>query len=135
MALGYLYIAGVALLPLVPIVAWLGFYLIVDLATVWMEAPPQAIITRSAPPSTNSTMMAVFKLANAVAYFLLGWLGRFYEPFGPALYWALTALLPLGGLAFLLLIRRPVARALTAGTLASPDAAGIAEAPAVVALV
>lgn len=48
-ALGYLYIGAVALLPVVPIVLWLGFYLIIDLATVWLEAPPQAIITRSAP--------------------------------------------------------------------------------------
>ena len=130
MAMGYFYIAGVAVLPLVPIVAWLGFYLIVDFATVWMEAPPQAIITRSAPTSTQSTMMAVFKLANAAAYFLLGWLGRFYEPLGPAHYWLLTGLLPLGGLALLLMIRRPIARILTADAPTSAEGARIAE-PAV----
>ncbi|MEP6832123.1 MAG: oligopeptide:H+ symporter [Gemmatimonas sp.] len=112
MALGYLYIGAVALLPVVPIVLWLGFYLIVDLVTVWMEAPPQALITRSAPRSMSATMIAVFKLASAFAYFLLGWLGRFYEPLGPALYWALTAVLPLSGLVFLLLTRRTIARIL-----------------------
>jgi POT family proton-dependent oligopeptide transporter len=115
MALGYLYIAGVAMLPVVPILLWLGFYLIVDLATVWMEAPPQAIITRHAPPSTSATMISVFKLANAVAYFLLGWLGRFYEPLGAARYWMLTAGLSLAGLAFLLATRRSVTRVLNAG--------------------
>jgi POT family proton-dependent oligopeptide transporter len=130
MALGYFYIAGVAVLPLVPMIAWLGFYLIVDFATVWMEAPPQAIITRSAPASTQSTMMAVFKLASAVSYFLLGWLGRFYEPLGPTYYWALNGLLPLGGLALLLVIRRPIARTLTAGASPSLEGASIAE-PAV----
>jgi POT family proton-dependent oligopeptide transporter len=116
MALGYLYIAGVALLPIVPILLWLGFYLIVDLATVWMEAPPQAIITRHAPPSTSATMISVFKLANALAYFLLGWLGRFYEPLGAPRYWMLTAGLSLAGLLFLLATRRSVSRALSAST-------------------
>jgi POT family proton-dependent oligopeptide transporter len=112
MALGYLYIAGVSLLPVVPILLWLGFYLIVDLATVWMEAPPQAIITRSAPPSTSATMISVFKLASAVAYFLLGWLGRFYEPLGAARYWLLTAGLSFAGLVFLLATRQSVTRVL-----------------------
>jgi len=118
MALGYLYIGGVALLPVTPIVLWLGFYLIVDFATVWMEAPPQAIITRSAPSSTSATMIAVFKLASAFAYFLLGWLGRFYEPLGAPLYWTLTAALPLAGLAFLFATRGLITRVLDAGTAA-----------------
>jgi len=134
MALGYLYIGGVALLPVAPILLWLGFYLIVDLATVWMEAPPQAIITRNAPPSTSATMIAVFKLASAFSYFLLGWLGRFSELLGPALYWMLTALLPVVGLIFLLLARRSVTRVLDAGALAAAESAGTRETQAVVAL-
>jgi POT family proton-dependent oligopeptide transporter len=133
-ALGYLYIAGVALLPFVPILLWLGFYLIIDLATVWMEAPPQAMISRSTPSSTNATMMAVFKLASAFAYFLLGWLGRFYEPLGPARYWAFTAMLPVVGLVLLMLMRRPVSRVLTASALAVAESAHVPETPADVAL-
>lgn len=113
MALGYFYISVVSLLPVVPILLWLSFYLIIDLVTVWMEAPPQAIISRNAPQSVNATMMAVFKLASALGYFLLGWMGRFYEPLGPALYWALIACLPLAGLIILLAIWRPVERVLT----------------------
>ena len=127
MALGYLYIGGVALLPVTPIVLWLAFYLIIDLATVWMEAPPQAIITRSAPSSTSATMIAVFKLASAFAYFLLGWLGRFYEPLGPVLYWSLTAVLPLMGLVFLLLTRGMITRVLNAGERAAADAARLVD--------
>lgn len=121
MALGYLYIGAVALLPVVPIALWLGFYVIVDLATVWQEAPPQAIISRSAPASVSATMMAVFKLANTFAYFLLGWLGRFYEPLGPALYWAATALLPLAGLALMLLSKARIARILDNGAVTGSD--------------
>jgi POT family proton-dependent oligopeptide transporter len=115
MALGYLYIGAVALLPVVPIILWLGFYVIVDLATVWQEAPPQSIISRSAPASVNGTMMAVFKLANTLVYFLLGWLARFYAPLGPALYWAATALLPLAGLVLMLLCKGRLTRALDKG--------------------
>ncbi len=134
MALGYFYIAAVALLPVVPILLWLGFYLIVDLATVWMEAPPQSIITRHAPSSTSATMISVFKLASALAYFLLGWLGRFYEPLGPARYWSLTAVLPLAGLVFLLASRRSITRVLNAGAVAAATTAHGREAPEAVAL-
>jgi proton-dependent oligopeptide transporter, POT family len=129
MALGYVYIGGVALLPVTPMVLWLGFYLIIDLSTVWMEAPPQAIITRSAPSSTSATMIAVFKLASAFAYFLLGWLGRFYEPLGPALYWTFTAALPIAGLAILLVTRGLITRVLDAGARAAADAADMIETP------
>lgn len=104
-ALGYFYIAGVALLPAMSILLWLGFYLIIDLATVWTEASPQSIISQFAPASVNATMMAVFKLAGALSYFLMGWLGRFYEPLGPSAFWALTAMLPLAGVLILLLSR------------------------------
>jgi POT family proton-dependent oligopeptide transporter len=127
MAIGYLYIGGVATLAVVPMVMWLGFYLIVDFATVWMEAPPQAIITRSAPSSTSATMIAVFKLASAFAYFLLGWLGRFYEPLGPTLYWTFTAALPIAGLAFLLITRPVITRVLDAGARAAAEAGIVAE--------
>ncbi|HUQ19643.1 MAG TPA: peptide MFS transporter [Gemmatimonadaceae bacterium] len=134
MALGYLYIGGVATLAVTPIVLWLGFYLIVDFATVWMEAPPQAMITRSAPSSTSATMIAVFKLASAFAYFLLGWLGRFYEPLGAPLYWTLTASLPLIGLAILLATRGTITRVLNARAKAASDGSGTAEPAETVAL-
>jgi hypothetical protein len=57
-------------------------------------------------------MISVFKLASAVAYFLLGWLGRFYEPLGAARYWLLTAGLSFAGLVFLLATRQSVTRVL-----------------------
>ena len=79
-------------------------------------------------------MMAVFKLASALAYFLLGWLGRFYEPLGPARYWGFTAMLPIVGLVLLLLMRRRVSRVLTASALATAESTGVLETPAAVAL-
>ena len=133
MALGYLYIGGVALLPVVPMVLWLGFYLIVDFSTVWMEAPPQAIITRSAPSSTSATMIAVFKLASAFAYFLLGWLGRFYEPLGAPLYWTLTAALPVMGLLVMFATRGFITRVLEAAAALRMRDSSANDAPLVVA--
>lgn len=58
-------------------------------------------------------MIAVFKVANTFSYFLLGWLARFYEPLGPARYRALTALLPLVGLALMMLLDRRIAQVLS----------------------
>jgi hypothetical protein len=60
-------------------------------------------------------MIAVFKLASTFSYFLLGWLGRFYEPLGPARYWTFTAALPLVGLAFLFATRGLITRVLNDG--------------------
>ena len=119
--LAFLYIGAVALLPVVSILLWLGFYVILDLATVWYEASPQSVISRGAPPAVNATMMAVFKLASAFGYFLLGWLGRFYERLGAPLYWSLTAILPAAGLILLLLTRRRIQRTLIL-TVAEGDA-------------
>jgi len=130
----FLFCHSVTLRKFAPILLWLGFYVIIDLATTWMESPPQAMISRSAPPSANATMMAVFKLASALAYFLLGWLGRFYEPLGPARYWGFTAMLPIVGLVLLLLMRRRVSRVLTASALATAESTGVLETPAAVAL-
>jgi POT family proton-dependent oligopeptide transporter len=121
----------VALLPMVPILLWLGFYVILDFSTVWSEAPPQAMITRSAPSSTSATMIAVFKLASAFAYFILGWLGRFYEPLGAPLYWTFTAALPIAGLVVLLVTRRLITRVLDAGARAAADAAGAGQVPGI----
>lgn len=104
-ALAYLFIAGVATSAAVPLLLFIGFFLILDLAIGWTEAPTASLTSRHAPAPVNATMMAVFKLASAIAYFLLGWLARFFEPLGPALYWALTAALPAAGMLILLVSR------------------------------
>ena len=115
-----------ALLSVVPVALWLGFYLIIDLATVWLEASPQSIISHCASTSVIATMIAVCKVANTFSYFLLGWLARFYEPLGPARYRALTALLPLVGLALMMLLDRRIAQVLSqAAATVSGDCNGV----------
>jgi POT family proton-dependent oligopeptide transporter len=117
--LAYLFVAYFATWASVPLLLFVGFYLILDLAIGWTEAPTASLTSRNAPAAVNATMMAVFKLASAFSYFLLGWLARFFEPLGPALYWALTAALPATGMLLLIVSHRPVARLLTPA--AGPD--------------
>ena len=57
-------------------------------------------------------MMAVLKFTGMFAYFLLGWMGRFYEPLGAPAYWLLCAALPFVALMFIIVARRPLIRAL-----------------------
>ena len=109
----YLLVALTAMLPVVPLLAWVAFYVVLDFGYAWVEPPIQALVTRDAPPTLRATMMAVLKFSSMFAYFLLGWLGRFYEPLGAPAYWAMTALLPLSAMLIIGLARRPLLRALS----------------------
>ena len=99
----YLYIALVATLPVVPVLMWIFFFLMMDFSFGWSEPPTQSLISRDSPPSVNAMMMATMKASTMPAYFFIGWLGRFYEPLGPAAFWALTAALPLAAAAAIVL--------------------------------
>ena len=104
----FMFAAAIAMLPLVPILFWIAFFVILDLSFGWIEPPMQSLVSRDSPPSVNATMMAVLKASTMLSYFFLGWLGRFYEPLGAPLYWAATG--GLAGVALLLVIalRKPV---------------------------
>lgn len=94
-AAAYLLIAAAATMAVVPMLLWVGFFLIMDFSFGWAEPPTQSLISRDSPPSVNAMMMATMKASTMPAYFFVGWMGRFYEPLGPAAFWALTASLPL----------------------------------------
>jgi proton-dependent oligopeptide transporter, POT family len=101
-----------ALWPVVPLLAWLAFFVVLGLSYGWVEPPIQSLVSRDSPASVNATMMAVLKLATALCYFLLGWLGRFYEPLGPPRYWLLTGMLSFAALGIVFLTRGPLIREL-----------------------
>ena len=113
-ATSFLVVGLLANLPQVPLVGWLAFYLVLGLSYAWMDPPSKAIIGRYAPQSVNGMMFAFSALFGAFGFFLLGYLGRFYEPLGPSLYFLLTAAMP--GLAAVVLITfsRPILRLLEA---------------------
>lgn len=107
-AVAFFLAGAIALLPLVPVLLWIAFFLVLDLSYGWCEPPIQSLVSRDSPVSANATMMAVLKASGMLSYFFLGWLGRFYEPLGAPLYWALTG--GLAGAALLLMVafRKPV---------------------------
>jgi POT family proton-dependent oligopeptide transporter len=130
LTVAFLFAAGIATLPAVPLLAFVGFYAILDIGIGWTEAPTASVTSRQAPQPVNATMMAVYKLATAGSYFLLGWLARFFEPLGPALYWALTAGLPAVGMILLIVLRPLVARLLAPPAELTREASGVQAAPA-----
>jgi POT family proton-dependent oligopeptide transporter len=65
--------------------------------------PFLALVSRTAPPKINATMMGGAFLVLFVANNLIGWIGTFYEQLGPLAFWALHAAIGATGgvLAFL----------------------------------
>ena len=102
---GYLWVAAIATLPVVPVLLWIGFYVLIDFGTGYVEPPMQALVSRDAPAQVSATMMAVLKASGMLAFFLLGWLGRFYEPLGPTRFWLLHAVLIAASMLMLLIGR------------------------------
>lgn len=91
-AAAWLLAAASATLAMTPLALWLAFFVIFDFFVGgFVEPQVLSIVSRDSPQSVVSTMMAMHKAAIAVAYFALGWLGRYYEPLGPSGFWLLTA--------------------------------------------
>ncbi len=57
-------------------------------------------------------MFAFSALFGAFGFFLLGYLGRFYEALGPSLYYLLTAVMPGFAAVMMLTCARPILRLL-----------------------
>lgn len=111
-AAAYFLVGASAILPLVPMLLWILFFIVLDLSYGWVEPPIQSLVSRDSPASVNATMMAILKASSMLSYFLLGWLGRFYEPLGPPLYWAATGGLSVAALVLTCLSRNFVLRLL-----------------------
>jgi POT family proton-dependent oligopeptide transporter len=108
----FLFAAAIALLPLVPILLWIAFFVILDLWYGWADPPLQALVSRDSPASVTATMMALLSTSVMISYFLIGWMGRFYEPLGPPLYWLLLAAIAGSGGLFMVVFRKPLLRLL-----------------------
>jgi len=91
LTVAWIFAAGIALLAVVPVLLWIGFFVLLDFSFGWFEAPTNSIVTRDAPASTTSMMVALLKATVAVAYFSIGSLGEFYEPMGAPAFWLMTA--------------------------------------------
>ena len=74
--------------------------------------PFLALVSRTAPPSINATMMGGAFLVLFVANNLIGWIGTFYEQLGPVNFWALHAGIGITGGLLAFLYSRTLGRAL-----------------------
>lgn len=71
-----------------------------------------ALISQAAPPKINSTMMGVAFLSLFIASLLMGWVGSFYDQMSPAAFWTLDAGIGFAGALIVLVLNRPLTRAL-----------------------
>ncbi len=100
-----------ALMPLVPLLVVAAFFLVLDLSYGWLEAPANGFAAATAPPRLLTTMISLNIMAFGLANIVSGWLGRFYEPLGPAGFWWLNAAIAAAG-GVLALALRPLVRRL-----------------------
>lgn len=108
---------------LVPLAIVLAFFVLLDFSYGWYDPPANSFVSRFAPAPTVTTMMSIMLMSTGIANITLGWLGRFYEPLGPAKFWALNA--AIAGIGMLLALAfRPVAARLLADHEAGIDAVG-----------
>lgn len=114
----FLFVGLIAGLPKVPLAGWLMFYLLLCASYGWTDPPAKALIARYAPTAVNSTMFAVSNAATAGGFFLLGYLGRFYEPLGPSAYFLATAVVPLIGAICIMMFAGPLMRMLATAEVA-----------------
>jgi POT family proton-dependent oligopeptide transporter len=107
----------------VPIIAAVAYFAFVDPAITWVDTVTLALVSRTAPTSINSTMVAVFGLSTAASYFITGQLGRLYAHLTPAAFWGVHVGVEAACLVFLALAGPFIARALARPASASVPAA------------
>ena len=93
---------------LYPVLACVGM----GVAFLYYWPPLLALMSRTAPPSINATMVSGAYLALFVGNILMGWVGSFYEKMTPAQFWTLNAMIAATGALLVLLFGRQLNRAL-----------------------
>jgi len=85
-------VAAIALSP--GRVLWLWPFLfcaVQGIGFMYFWPPLLALVSRTAPPKVNATMMGASFLVLFVANNLIGWIGTFYEEMTPIAFWGLHA--------------------------------------------
>lgn len=112
--LAYLLLAaGASVAGLVPLAIVLLYFALFDISFGWSDPPTSGFISRFAPKSAVATLMSIYlMMASGLPYVIVGWMGRFYEPLGPARFWLLHAGLAAAGGVLALALRPVIARLL-----------------------
>jgi proton-dependent oligopeptide transporter, POT family len=112
-AAAYLVLAlGSGLSALVPAIFVVLFFVLMDISFGWLDPPANSFISRFSPQSSVTTMMSINQMAFGISNIVVGWLGRFYEPLGPAVFWELHAAVAACGAVMALALRPAIARLL-----------------------
>jgi POT family proton-dependent oligopeptide transporter len=82
------------------------FHFVVGMGYLFSAPVALALVSRAAPASVNAMMVGGYYLGLFVAGIFSGWLGRFYEPLHPPLFWLLHAAIGMVGALVLLGVRR-----------------------------
>lgn len=93
----------------------LAFHLICALAYIYAAPNAMSLVSRVAPPSVNAMMVGAYSLGIFVGGIVSGWLGRFYEPLQPTMFWALHGAIAFVGGVLFVLLRRPLERSMASG--------------------
>lgn len=114
---GVLYVVSALIIAWAPAgtgkthIAWAAAHMIlgaVGIVFVWPLV--LALISRAAPARIQSLMMGVAFFSVAIAAFLAGWLGQFYERMGHANFWAMHAGFALASAVLFACLARPLNR-------------------------
>jgi POT family proton-dependent oligopeptide transporter len=89
------------------------------IAFLYCWPPLLALVSRVAPDRVNATMMGVAFLALFAANVLLGWIGTFYEAWGPVLFWVVNSAIAAAGSVLALAFGPMLTRRLDAPSLAA----------------
>jgi len=90
----------------------IAFHFLCAVGYLYVAPSALALVSRGAPISVNSMMVGAYYLGLFVGGIVSGRLGRYYEPLQPAAFWALHAGVAISGTVLILLLRRPLMRAL-----------------------
>ncbi len=108
----FVMIAALATLPKVPLLAWVGFYVVMAFSIAWADPPISSLTSRYAPKPVNATMMALIRLFSSLAYLITGYLALFYERLGPPAFFLIIAAIPAMGAAIVLVFDSAIMRVL-----------------------
>ncbi|MFT4076953.1 MAG: peptide MFS transporter [Asticcacaulis sp.] len=94
-------------------IVWpLVFHFVIGAGYLLCSPVALAVVARSAPVQVKSMMVGGYYIGLFIAGIFSGWLGRFYEPLHPPLFWLLHAGIGVAGTVILLALYAPLRRIL-----------------------
>ena len=79
---------------------------------MWYWPIALSLVSRSAPPKVNATLMGGSYLALFFGSTIMGWVGSFYDQMGNAAFWTLDAAISLVSALVIIALKRPLTRIL-----------------------